>query len=408
MVAGEAILSYLPYTHSFEQALFSLSLYIGLRIGYYQGNPLKLVEDCSVLKPHYFFSVPRVYNKIYGALKQRFNSVTGCKKWLLDRGINSKMAALHANGEVRSSCYDMLLFGKAAAMLGGNVRAMLTGSAPIDKQVIDFLKICFSCTIVEGYGLTESAAAGCVMRTEDMVTGHVGGPTEITKFRIKDLPDMNYMTTDKPYPRGELVMTGPVIFKGYFRNPEKTAKSFDAEGWFMTGDVVQIYPNGSVKIIDRSKNIFKLSQGEYIAPEKIENIMGLSPFIAQALIYGDSLKNSCVAVVVPEPGVVAQWARERNIDTTNLETLCANADLKKAIIADMLRLSTENKLTTLERPKDVHLSAVPFTVENGTVTPTFKIKRHQASNLYTREIDAMYEHISVAENARDAAHNARD
>jgi len=379
LVAGEALISYLPYTHSYEQAIFTFSLSVGVRIGYYQGNPLKLVEDCSVLKPHAFFSVPRLYNKIYSVLKQRFSGVTGCKKWLLDRGLNSKINALSVNGEVHSYWYDKLLFGKAAAMLGGNVRTMYTGSAPIDKQVIDFLKICFSCTIQEGYGLTESSASGTIMDPTDMVTGHVGGPGEVAKFRLKDLPDMNYMSTDKPYPRGELVMKGPVIFKGYFQSPEKTADAFDAEGWFLTGDVVQIYPNGSIKIIDRSKNIFKLSQGEYIAPEKIENIMGLSPFIAQALIYGDSLKNSCVAVVVPEPSVVTQWAQEREIDSTNFETLCANADLKKAIIADMLRLATENKLSSLEKPKDVHVSAVPFTVENGTVTPTMKIKRQQAS-----------------------------
>ena len=164
------------------------------------------------MKPHIFFSVPRLYNKIFAALKLKFSAVTGCKKWLLDAGIRSKMTALEATGSVRSACYDMLLFGKAAAMLGGNVRSMLTGSAPIDKQVIDFLKIVFSCPIQEGYGLTESCASGLIMRPEDTVTGHVGGPTETAKFRLKDLPEMNYMTTDLPYPRGELLMKGPVIF----------------------------------------------------------------------------------------------------------------------------------------------------------------------------------------------------
>lgn len=118
------------------------------------------------------------------------------------------------------------------------------------------------------------------MDVEDTVTGHVGGPIESVKFRLKDLPEMNYTSSDKPYPRGEICMYGPSIFKGYYKRQDKTDEAFDEEGWFLTGDVGMVYPNGSIKIIDRSKNIFKLSQGEYIAPEKIEQIMGLSQWIA--------------------------------------------------------------------------------------------------------------------------------
>ena len=153
---------------------------------------------------------------------------------------------------------------------------MVTGSAPIDKNVLDFLKLCFCCPIVEGYGLTESCAGSSFCLPEDVNTGHVGGPIEAVKFRFKDLPEMSYMSTDKPYPRGEICMSGPCIFEGYYKREDKTAECFDEEGWFLTGDVGMVYPNGSIKIIDRSKNIFKLSQGEYIAPEKIEQIFGLS------------------------------------------------------------------------------------------------------------------------------------
>ena len=136
---------------------------------------------------------------------------------------------------------------------------MATGSAPIDKTVIDYLKIVFCCPIMEGYGLTESAAASCVVNPEDPVTGHVGGPTEGVKLRLKDLPEMGYMHTDQPYPRGEICMSGPSIFAGYYKREDKTAEAFDEDGWFKTGDVGMVFPNGSIKIIDRSKNIFKLS-----------------------------------------------------------------------------------------------------------------------------------------------------
>ena len=275
-VPGETMISYLPYTHSFEQALFGFTVINALRIGFYTGDPLRLVDDVGVLAPQLFPSVPRLYNRIYSKLKARLEGFTGCKKWLADKAVNAKTANYNANGRITHGCYDALVFKKMKALLGGRVRAMVTGSAPIDKAVIDFLKICFCCPIVEGYGLTESSAASCVMDLEDTVTGHVGGPNEALKVRLKDLPEMSYLSTDKPYPRGEICMIGPSIFSGYYKRPDKTAEAFDAEGWFQTGDVGMIYPNGSIKIIDRSKNIFKLSQGEYIAPEKIEQIMQLS------------------------------------------------------------------------------------------------------------------------------------
>jgi long-chain acyl-CoA synthetase len=152
----------------------------------------------------------------------------------------------------------------------------------------------------------------------DPVTGHVGGPLTCVKWRLMDVPEMNYLSTDKPYPRGELCMKGPAVFSGYYKRPDKTAEAFDADGWFKTGDVAMIYPNGSVKIIDRSKNIFKLSQGEYIAPEKIENIFGLSPWIAQTLIYGDSLRSCCVAIIVPHVDKAKAWASQNGKDPTLL------------------------------------------------------------------------------------------
>lgn len=161
--------------------------------------------------------------------------------------------------------------------------------------------------MMEGYGLTEVSGGASVTFPEDPVAGHVGGPLRCVKWRTKDVPEMNYFSTDKPYPRGELCMQGNTIFSGYYKRPDKTAEAFE-DGWFLTGDVCQVYPNGSVKIIDRSKNIFKLSQGEYIAPEKIENIFALSPYVAQTMLYGDSLKNCCVAIIVPEMGKVKKWA----------------------------------------------------------------------------------------------------
>lgn len=178
---------------------------------------------------------------------------------------------------------------------------MVTASAPIDAKVLEFLKVAFCCPMIEGYGLTETSGGSSYTKLYDPVIGHVGGPTKAVKWRLKNIPEMNYFATDKPYPRGELCMKGPAIFAGYFKRDDKTAEAFDSEGWFKTGDVVQVYPNGSVRIIDRAKNIFKLSQGEYIAPEKIENCFAMSPILPQSMVYGDSMKSCCVAIIVTNP-----------------------------------------------------------------------------------------------------------
>jgi long-chain acyl-CoA synthetase len=187
---------------------------------------------------------------------------------------------------------------------------MVTASAPIDPAVLEFLKVSFCCPFHEGYGLTESSGGSSITWANDPVAGHVGGPVPPVKWRLMDVPEMQYLSTDKPYPRGELCMKGATVFSGYYKRPDKTAEAFDAQGWLKTGDVAIIYPNGSAKIIDRSKNIFKLSQGEYIAPEKLENIFSLSPYIANSFVYGDSLRSCTVAVFVPETEKVKKWASE--------------------------------------------------------------------------------------------------
>ena len=260
--------------------MFGLACMRGFKIGFYQGDPLKLVDDCAVLKPTCFPSVPRLYNRIYGKIQDKFKEATGCKAWLVNKALNSKTAALEANATYTSGCWDKLVFSKVAALLGGRVKIMVTGSAPIDGAVLKFLKVCFCCPVLEGYGLTETAGASSATHPNDPVVGHVGGPVACVKFRLKDVPEMNYLHTDKPYPRGELCMMGGNVFSGYYLRPDKTEEAFDEDGWFKSGDVAIGYPNGSFRIIDRSKNIFKLSQGEYIAPEKIENLLVLSPYIA--------------------------------------------------------------------------------------------------------------------------------
>jgi long-chain acyl-CoA synthetase len=279
----------------------------------------------------------------------------------------------------------MLVFNKIRAILGGQVRNMVTASAPIDLEVLDFLKVCFCCPILEAYGLTEVSGGATATKAIDPNTGHVGGPIQRLRIRLRDVPEMNYLSTDKPYPRGEVCMKGPTIFSGYFLRPDKTAEAFDKDGWFLTGDVGMIYPNGTLKIIDRSKNIFKLSQGEYIAPEKIENIVVLSSYVEQSFVYGDSLKNCCVIIVVPAQAEVKKFkSAHPDVDVLN------SADFKKLVLDDMNRLLTEHHCTSLEKPKAVTFSTEAFSVDNDILTPTFKLKRNIAKQIFKEQIDAMY------------------
>jgi long-chain acyl-CoA synthetase len=229
-----------------------------MRCGFFAGDVTKLVDDCAILKPTMFPSVPRLFNRIYGKIQDKFKAATGCKGKLVTSAQAAKLAKLKTGGGFTHCFYDNVVFSKVKAMLGGQVKLMVTGSAPISGEVLDFLKICFCCDICEGYGMTETSGGSFVTFPGDPQTGVVGGPLQNVKVRLKDIPEMGYLSTDKPYPRGEVCFWGPSIMSGYFKNPQKTAEAFHGE-WLLSGDVGMVLDNGAVKIIDRAKNIFKLS-----------------------------------------------------------------------------------------------------------------------------------------------------
>lgn len=240
------------------------------------------MEDCAVLQPTIFPSVPRLYNKIYAKIKSGLDAATGCKGWLVNRAMTSKSYYLTETptANYNSGCYDGLIFNKIKKILGGNVRLMVTASAPISKEVLELMKICFCAPVLEAYGLSETCGPVTVTLAEDPNSGIIGGPIKHCAIKLKDLPEMEYRISDEPYPRGEICVRSPCITPGYFMRPDLTRDAIDDEGYLHTGDVGVVYPNGTIKILDRSKNIFKLSQGEYVAPEKCENIFIQSNYIA--------------------------------------------------------------------------------------------------------------------------------
>jgi long-chain acyl-CoA synthetase len=189
-------------------------------------------------------------------------------------------------------------------------------------------------------------------------------------------------------------MKGTNVTTGYYKREDKTAEAFDEEGWFCSGDVGEIYPNGSLRIIDRAKNIFKLSQGEYIAPEKLENIFINLPLVGQIMVCGDSLQDCIVGVVPIDEVECKKWAAA-NGKNDDIAELCRDPDLKKAILDSMIEIAKVKKLTGLEKPKDLFLTTEAFSIENNILTPTFKLKRNVARQIYDAQVKEMYANMKA-------------
>lgn len=201
---------------------------------------------------------------------------------------------------------------------------------------------------------------------------------------------MNYTTQDKPWPRGEIWIRGPSCFVGYYKDEEKTKQSLTADGWVISGDIGEIDGQGRLRIIDRKKSLLKLAQGEYVSPEKVENTLAHNPLIAQAFVEGDSLKPYVIAVIVPDMETLEPWAKNQGIIVDDAYN---NPKLKEQLLKEIAHLGSHggsNKLKGFEIPKDIHIEKIPFTVENGLLTPTYKIKREVARVQYRPVIQELY------------------
>ncbi|XP_062182635.1 long chain acyl-CoA synthetase 6, peroxisomal-like isoform X2 [Phragmites australis] len=309
---SDVYISYLPLAHIYERANQAALLHYGVAVGFYQGDNLKLMDDLAALRPTVFASVPRLYNRIYAAITHAVKESGGLKERLFHAAYNAKRQAI-INGKNPSSMWDKLVFNKIKARLGGRVRLMFSGASPLSPDVMEFLRICFGGEVLEGYGMTETSCVISTMDIGDKLIGHVGSPNPSCEVKLVDVPEMNYTSEDQPYPRGEICVRGPIIFRGYYKDEVQTREVIEEDGWLHTGDIGLWLPGGRLKIIDRKKNIFKLAQGEYIAPEKIENVYAKCKFIAQCFIYGDSFNSSLIAIVAVEPEVLKAWAASERI-----------------------------------------------------------------------------------------------
>lgn len=395
-VGDEVCLSFLPLPHMFERVSQLLTICAGGSIGFFQGDPLKLVDDLQALRPTRFVAVPRVLTRIRERVTQQVNEAGGFTKKVFEAALARKM---HIPNDPVSMVTDPVLFKKIGAKLGlDRVRQILTGSAPIAPETLAWFRAVFPGVAVnEGYGQTECTLVCSLQSPAELSAGDCGAPLTCNDVRLVDVAEMGYRSTDKMHAgvaclgRGEICIRGDNVFRGYYKMGEKTAEAIDQAGWLHTGDIGLWTPTGQLKIIDRKKNIFKLSQGEYVAPEKIEALFSTSKWVLQCLVYGDSFQNHLVAVVVVNPDTVKEWASRHAKGGASLPDLCtSSSDLKQAVLSDLVSKSKGAKLHGFEIVKNLVLEPEMWTPDN-LLTPTFKLKRKEAEIKYKPAIDRMYD-----------------
>ncbi|KAH8479438.1 hypothetical protein H0E87_031340 [Populus deltoides] len=340
----DSYFSFLPLAHVYDQIIETYCIYKGASIGFWRGDVRYLMEDIQELKPSIFCGVPRVYDRIYTGTLAKVSAGGGLKKKLFDFAYNYKLGYLEKGipQEKAAPLLDRLVFDKTKQALGGRVRILLSGAAPLPKHVEEFLRVTSCSTLSQGYGLTESCG-GCFTSIGNVypMVGTVGVPMTTIESRLESVPEMGYDALSS-IPRGEICLRGSTLFSGYHKREDLTNEVL-VDGWFHTGDIGEWQPNGAMKIIDRKKNIFKLSQGEYVAAENLENVYLRCPHITSIWVYGNSFESFLVAVVVPDRQALEDWAASHN-ETDDFKSLCKNLNARKYILDELNSIGKTNNV----------------------------------------------------------------
>lgn len=287
---GDVMISFLPLAHMLERCCENAMYYAGAAVGFYSGEIKNLGSDLKALRPTVMPAVPRLLNRVYDKLQAEL-AHSPIRRLLFNMGLKSKKKELVQGIYAKNSVWDKLVFKRVQESFGGNLRLMVVGSAPLAGNVLTFARCALGCIICEGYGQTECTAPISLTIYGEFNPDHVGPPVASNCVKLVDAPEMDYYCHQN---QGEICVKGTNLFLGYYKEPERTMAVVDEDGWHHTGDIGMWLPNGTLKIIDRRKHIFKLSQGEYIVPEKIEAIYLRSQYVGQVFVYGESLKvNIC-------------------------------------------------------------------------------------------------------------------
>ena len=387
-------ISFLPLAHIFERMVISGFMGVAAKVGFISGSVrTTLMEDMSILGPTLLFTVPRVLQTVRKKIFDGFDALGGWKRRLAYTAYYTKLENYKKYGIITHLIYDKLVFAKIRAMFGNKLKTVLCASAPMPKELADDFKVFLSIPIIEGLGMTELSGSAFCTNYHDLNNFTAGGVTSGVKMIIKSVPDLGYTIDDMidgiNCPAGEICLKGPLIFNGYYKNDLENSKAFDEDGYFHTGDVGRIFPyyGNGLKIVDRVKEIFKLSQGEYIIPAKLESVYVKSNFIQQIMIYGNSTMNYILAIICPDK---QHCARELDITEEELIKDEENPKLKKIILNDLDRLAIDANFNGLEKVKFILLTFEGFTIQNECMTPTMKIVRKKVEIRFKNRIEKLF------------------
>ena len=373
----DTTLSFLPLSHVLQRLADYLLLANGCTITY--AHSLSTVaDDLKIVQPTVVVSVPRVYERVYNKVMDVPGPKARLVQWareVASAWTEETLAGRQPSGVLKlvHRVADRLVFKKIRAAVGGRIRFFVSGGAPLEPTIARFFYGA-GITILEGYGLTETSPVTNINTPEHFKIGTVGPPVPGTEVRIA--------------PDGEILIRGPQVMKGYFNQPDETAKVLSKDGWFHTGDIGEIDAEGFLRITDRKKDLIVTAGGKKIAPQPIENRLKTNTYVEQVVMVGDKRKFPAL-LVVPAKGPLQAWARTKGISFADESELLENPQVH-ALFKQELLGSLEG-LANYEMPKKIALLEEEFTIDNGTLTPSQKVKRKVVQERYRHLIDAFYE-----------------
>ena len=379
--SDDVLLSFLPLSHSAERmAGHFLAFSVGATI-YYAESIEAVPQNMLEVKPTVMVSVPRLYEKIYARVLDSISQAPALRQkifwWAMAQGeavLDQIMTGQAPDWwlSMKHSLANRLVFSKLKERIGGRLRFFVSGGAPLSADIAEFFARA-GIIIIEAYGLTETSPVLTTNKLEKFKFGSVG--VAIPNVELKIAED------------GEILARGPNIMKGYFKDPEATAEAINDDGWFLTGDIGELDEDGFLRITDRKKNLIVTSGGKNIAPAPLENALVSNPYIEQVLVIGDRRK-FISALVVPNFPNLRQYASEEDISSTSGNDLLNNAEIVAFVQAQVNRAM--EPFAHFEQVKKVALLPREFSIENGELTPTLKVKRKVVLEHYDDLIESLY------------------
>lgn len=359
---NDTYFSFLPLSHIFELTTQLTLMTHGVRVGYFSGDMRNILKDCQALQPTVFSGVPKVFNRIVENIYKEIEESNFMFRFIVKSALKTKIDSI-LNGEPSSLFSDIFIFSKFKKILGGRIRLLICGGAPILPENYTLLRAIITQNIIQGYGLTEICAAGCLQEVGSQSTALVGPCAICVDMKFREVEGLNY-DPKGPTPSGELLFRGPNLFKGYLDDPESTNEAF-VDGWLATGDIGILTSEGFIQIIDNVKQLVKLSNGEYISLKKLREIYSETNGVENIFIFSNSHKNQPVAVVVPTQNYMDDWLAR------GIESFETSEIAKSEILRNLNERANALRLRPHEHICNIIIDKEAFTVQNGLlVSPT--------------------------------------